>query len=394
MQYKIAERVAGISDSVTIALSAKGKAMAAAGEDVVNFGAGEPDFNTPEPVRAAAKRAMDDGQTRYTPAAGTPALRKAICEKFKTDNGLDYAPEQVVVSNGAKHSLYHALQTVCSPGDEVIIPAPYWVTYPEQVRAASGVPVIVPTSVEQNFKMTRQQLADAITDKTRVVMLNSPSNPTGAVYTRAELAELADVIVERDLLVITDEIYEKLVFGGAEHHSIAALGPEIFERSIVVNGVSKTYAMTGWRVGYTAGPAAILKPFARLQSHASSNPCSVSQAAALEAITGDQSVVATMRAAFDKRRQLLMERVAAIPGLSMPEPLGAFYAFVNVSEPISRGFAQDSVEFCNRCLEETKVVMIPGSPFGAEGYVRISYATSAENISEGLDRLKRVLALA
>ena len=391
---KLSTKFAAISPSPTLSIDAKFKDMIANGIDVVGFGAGEPDFDTPDHIKAAAIKAIQDGFTKYTPAAGTVALKKAICEKFAKDNGLAYSPADIVVSNGAKHSLVNAFQAILNAGDEVIIPAPFWVSYPEMVKIADGVPVIIDTTEEAGFKFTAAQLKAAITPKTKALVLNSPSNPTGMIYTKEELAAIAEIAVENNIFVVSDEIYEELIYSG-EHVSIASLGEAIKELTIVVNGVSKSYAMTGWRIGYTASSTAIAKIMGNVQSHATSNPCSISQVAALAALTGSKDSIAEMKTAFVERRDYMVDRINGIPGLSCLKPDGAFYVMMNITgimgKEINGKVISGSDEFCERALGESKVALVPGSGFGAEGYVRWSYATSMKNIKEGLDRIEAFL---
>lgn len=394
MSLQVSNKAQGVSPSPTLAIDAKFKAMKAEGVDAVGFGAGEPDFDTPENIKEAAIRAIRDGVTKYTPASGTPALKKAICEKFANDNGLTYAPEQIVVSNGAKHSLVNAFMAILNPGDEVLLPAPYWVSYPEMIRLADGVPVVIPTTEENGFKFTVDQLDAAYTAKTRALVLNSPSNPTGMVYTKEELSAIADWCVKKDIYVVSDEIYEKLIYEG-EHVSIASFGEEIKERTIVINGVSKSYAMTGWRIGYTASNPKVAKAMANIQSHAASNPNSIAQAATVEALTGPQDSVKMMLEAFRERRDYMVERMNTIDGVSCIKPSGAFYVMMNIKSLIGKTFYGQKVEntdqFCELLLEKKKLALVPGTGFSAEGFVRWSYATSMENIKEGLDRLEKFL---
>lgn len=379
-----------------MAAGAKAKELKAAGKTVHDFSLGEPDFNTPAHICEAATRAMKEGQTHYTPAAGTPALRKAIAEYHRARHGLDYGPENVCVSNGAKHTIFTALFATLDPGDRVIIPAPYWVSYSEMVKMTGAEPVVVATTAASGFKLSPEQLCEAIGAGAKMLMLNSPSNPTGATYTKAELAALAKVAVEKDLIVLSDEIYEQLLYGDMEFQAFAGLGKDAFARTLTVNGVSKTYAMTGWRIGWTAGPANVIRAMSDIQSQQTSNPCSVSQAAAAAALAGDQKCVAAMKAEFARRRDYVVERVSAIPGLSLAPPTGAFYAFLDVSEHFGKRFAgtsvDDSASFCMALLEQAQVVLVPGSAFGAEGFARMSFATSIETIDAGLTALERWLA--
>ena len=383
-----------IAPSPTLSIDAKYKEMLANGIDVVGFGAGEPDFDTPEHIKKAAIDAINNGQTKYTPAAGTLALRKAIAKKFKEDNNLDYAPSQVVVSNGAKHSLVNAFSAVLNPGDEVIIPAPYWVSYTEMVKLADGVPKLVHASEEQQFKITPEQLEEAITAKTKAVIINSPSNPTGMIYSPEELKTLAEIAVKHDLVIIADEIYEKLVYDG-KHVSIASFSEEIKDHTITINGVSKTYAMTGWRIGYAAANDKIAKIMANVQSHASSNPNSIAQAATIAALEGPTEDIDIMRDTFAKRREYMVDRINKIDGVSCIMPQGAFYIMMNIKELFGKEIRgkviNSSDEFAEHLLQEEKVALVPGAGFGAEGYVRWSYATSMENINKGLDRLEKFL---
>lgn len=383
-----------IAPSPTLSIDAKYKEMLASGIDVVGFGAGEPDFDTPEHIKKAAIDAINNGQTKYTPASGTLALRKAIAKKFKEDNNLDYAPSQIVVSNGAKHSLVNAFSAILNPGDEVIIPAPYWVSYTEMVRIADGVPKLVFASEDQQFKITPQQLEDAITDKTKAVIINSPSNPTGMIYSPEELKSLAEIAVKHDLIIIADEIYEKLVYDG-KHVSIASFSYEIKDHTITINGVSKTYAMTGWRIGYAAANEKIAKIMANIQSHAASNPNSIAQAATIAALEGPTEDIDMMRKTFAKRREYMVDRINKIDGVSCIMPQGAFYIMMNIKELFGKEIRgkviNNSNEFAEHLLQEEKVALVPGVGFGAEGYVRWSYATSMENITKGLDRLEKFL---
>ncbi|MBQ7097582.1 MAG: pyridoxal phosphate-dependent aminotransferase [Clostridia bacterium] len=392
---ELSRKAVKISASPTLAIDAKFKAMKADGIDVVGFGCGEPDFDTPENINIAAIAAINEGQTKYTPASGTLALKKAICEKLKRDNGLDYGTDCIVVSNGAKHSLINTFNAVLNPGDEVIVPAPYWVSYTEMVKMADGVPVVIETREEDDFKFTAKQLKDAITSKTKALILNSPSNPTGMVYSEAELRAIAEVIVDHDIFVVADEIYEKLIYDGKKHVSIASFNEEIKKRTIIINGVSKSYAMTGWRIGFTAAVPEITKVMANMQSHAASNPSSISQAAALEAYNGTQDTVEEMRKVFEERRNYMVERINSIEGVSCRKPEGAFYVMMNIKDILGKEFhgrmINTSDDFCELLLEKSLVALVPGSGFGAEGFVRWSYATSMENIKKGLDRLEEFL---
>lgn len=391
----LSRRASEVEESVTLAMTAKANQMREQGIDVISFSAGEPDFDTPEHIKKAASDALAKGQTKYTPASGLLALRKAVAAKFKKDNGLDYDPAQVVVSCGAKHSLYNVMQAVLEEGDEAIIPAPYWVSYPAMVKCAGATPVIVNTTEKNGLKMTADQLRAAITPRTKCLVLCSPSNPTGMVYSAAELKALADVAVEKDLLVISDEIYEKLVFG-IPFASIATARPEMKERTVVVNGASKAYAMTGWRIGYAAGPKEIMTAVGRMQSQSTSNATSIAQYASIAALEGDQSCVETMRLEYAKRRDYIVGRLRKIPGVSCGEPQGAFYVFPNVSALYGKSFEgkplRGSVAMAETLLEKAHIATVPGSGFGADDFIRLSYATSMEKIEKGLDRLEKFVA--
>jgi aspartate aminotransferase len=381
---------------MTLAVTAKAKALKAQGVDVVGFGAGEPDFDTPTEIKEAAKKALDEGFTKYTPSAGTPELRKAVCDKFKKDNGLDYVPEQILVSCGAKHSIYNAVQALVNPGDEVIFQAPYWVSYPEFVKAAGGKPVIINAGVEQDFKITADQVHDAITDKTTLCIINSPSNPTGTVYSREELLGIMDALVHHGVTVISDEIYEKILYDGLQHVCVPALKPEYKDATILVNGVSKTYSMTGWRIGYLAGPKDVVSAMTRLQDHSTSNPTSISQKAALAALQGDQSAAAKMVKAFDERRRYIVGALNKIPGVKCPMPRGAFYVFPDVSgvygRPLKGGkVVKGSMELTDYLLDGARVAVVPGVAFGDDRCVRLSYATSLEQIKKGIERMAEAL---
>ncbi|MFH0764195.1 MAG: pyridoxal phosphate-dependent aminotransferase [Candidatus Omnitrophota bacterium] len=380
---KLAKRVSDIAESVTLEITSKARKMANEGIDVVNFAAGEPDFDTPSHIKEAAVKAINEGFTKYTPSSGVQELRDAISRKLKKDNGLDYSPSQIVVSNGAKHSLNNIFQAICESGDEVIIPAPYWLSYPAMVRMADARPVILETRQENNFKVTEKELAAKIGSKTKCFVLNSPSNPTGSVYSRADLEVVARLAVKHKFFVISDEIYEKLVYGGARHLSIASLGKDIYDLVITVNGVSKSYSMTGWRIGYAAGPVDVMKAIAGLQSHAASNPCSISQRAAIAALNEDQRCVEEMTREFEKRRDLMVSRISAMGKVSCVKPDGAFYVFCDISR-LKKG----SVVIANRLLEEAKLAVIPGEPFGADSFIRLSFAMSMDCILKGMDRLE------
>ncbi len=396
MITKISGRVASLEESVTLSITAKAKAMKAAGMDVIGFGAGEPDFATPENIRQAAMRAIDEGCTRYTPVGGIPELKKAVIEKFETDNGLEYTPEEIIVSCGAKHSLYNIFQSILDPGDEVIIPAPYWVTYPAVVSLAGGVPVIVKTSAERGFKLDPADLASAVTGRTRALIINSPSNPAGTLYSEDELAAIADVAIEKNILIVSDEIYEKLTYGGECASSVASISESVKERTVVVNGVSKSYAMTGWRIGYAAGPPPIIKAMTKLQSQSTSNPASISQWAAVEALTGPQDAVGKMVAQFGKRREVIVSGLNAIPGVRCVRPEGAFYVFADFSAHYgsrhSGGEVRGSLDMAAYLLEGVGVALVPGIAFGEDDFLRLSFAVSMENIEEGLGRIKLALS--
>lgn len=378
----LADRILKVGASATLEITAKAKKMQKEGIDVVSFGAGEPDFDTPRNIKEAAKKAIDEGATKYTPAGGSVELKEAICGKFKTDNNLEYKPSQVIISCGAKHSIYNIIQVLCQKGDEVLIPSPYWVSYPEMARLAEATPVFINTSREKNFKLTERELKRAITKKTKLLILNSPSNPTGAVYSQDELFLISEIAVDKGIYVMSDEIYEKILFDGARHVSIASFNKKIYDRTITVNGVSKTYSMTGWRIGYLAGPQEIATAVDNLQSHSTSNPTSISQKAALEAINGNQDFIAMMTGEFKKRRDYMVERLSEIKGFSPFNPAGAFYVFCEITKT-----GLNSVELCTRLLNEAKVAVVPGAGFGWDNYVRFSFATSMENIKKGLDRI-------
>lgn len=384
---KLASRVNQVTPSLTLAIDSLAKEMKKNGEDVCSFSAGEPDFDTPTHIRAAAKKALDEGKTRYGPAAGEAGLRKAIAEKLLRDNQLAYNADNVIVTNGGKQSLYNLIMALIEAGDEVIIPAPYWLSYPEMVTLAGGTSVIVNTSLENHYKITPEQLEAAITPKTKLFVLNSPSNPTGIVYTPEEIAALAKIVVEKDILVVSDEIYEKILYDGAIHRSIASFGPEIFQRSIISNGFAKAFSMTGWRVGYIAGPVEIVKAMTKIQSHSTSNVCTFAQYGAIAALASSQDCIEEMVKAFSERRQYILERVRAIPGLNCPTPNGAFYVFIDISQT-----GLKSRDFCQKLLETQKVAAIPGIAFGADDCIRLSYATDLKTIEKGFDRLDKFIS--
>ncbi len=383
---ELAKRISEIEPSVTLAIAAMAKAMQRDGKDICSFSAGEPDFDTPEHIKTAAKQALDSGKTKYGAAAGEPRLREAIANKLKHDNHLNYQAANVLVTNGGKHSLYNLMMTLIDPGDEVIIPAPFWLSYPEMVKLAGGIPVIVATDSSTSYKITAEALNAAITPQTKLFILNSPSNPSGVVYTRAELQALAQVIVDRDILVVSDEIYEKIIYDGVEQVSIGALGEEIFQRTIISNGFAKAYSMTGWRVGYLAAPIELIQAASTLQGHSTSNVCTFAQYGAIAAIEGSQACVETMRQAFALRRERILARLQEIPGLSCAKPDGAFYIFVNIGSTNLK-----SLEFCGQLLEQCQVATIPGQPFGADDHIRISYATDLTTIEKGMDRLDKFI---
>ncbi len=381
--------------STTLAVDSLAKKMKADGLDVVGFGTGEPDFDTPDNIKEAGIRAIREGKTKYTPAAGLIPLRQAIADRLKADCGLEYDYTQIVVASGAKHNVFIALMTLLNPGDEVIIPAPYWVTYSEAVAMAGGVPVIVSCGEEQDFKMTAEQLEAAVTDKSKLIIINNPSNPTGMLYDEAELRALCEVCVKHDLYIISDEIYYSLVYDGRPFVSIASLGEDIKERTILINGVSKSYAMTGWRIGYAAAAPNIAKIMANYLSHSTSAPSTISQYAAIEALTGSQESVIAMKNVFEERRNYIVERMNAIDGVSCKMPQGAFYVMMNMSGLIGRTLGgrliQDGDDFAMAFLEKGLVAVVPCSGFGAKNYVRWTYAASMESIKEGLDRLEKFL---
>ena len=388
---QVSSRAAGVVGSVTLEIDAKAKKMKADGIDVVGFGAGEPDFPTPQFVIDAAKDALDKGLTRYTPAAGLLELRQAICDKLQKDNGISYAPAQIVVSNGAKHALYNTFQAILEPGDEVLIPSPYWVSYPEMVKMAGGVPVFVPGAAEDGFKPSLSALRAACTPRTVAMILNSPSNPTGAIYTREELEGIAALAVEKQFYVISDEIYEELTYDGAQHISIASLGEDIYQQTIVINGMSKAHAMTGWRIGYSAAPVPVAKVIANYQSHATSNANTIAQWASVAALTGPRDDLEAMVREFAARRDYLCDRIEAIPGLGCVRPGGAFYVMMRVSGLYGKSYEgqtiSNSMDFAGVLLDKAQVAVVPGVAFGAGEYVRLSYATSRENIEKGMDRI-------
>jgi aspartate aminotransferase len=392
----IADRLKKVAPSLTLAIDAKAKQMIKDGVDLVGFGAGEPDFNTPENIKEAGINAIKANKTRYTPASGIPELKAAVAEKFKNENGLEYKPSDIIISCGAKHSLYNIFMAILNPGDEVIIFSPYWVSYEEQVKIADGVPVFVTLDEPRNFEIDFNLLERKITKKTKAMIVNSPSNPSGAVLSVDSLKKLADIALKHNLLIVSDEIYEKLIYNGKKHISIASFSKEVKAQTIVVNGVSKTYAMTGWRIGYLASDnKEIVSAIDNLQSHSTSNPATMTQAAALEALKTPESVVQAMVSEFDKRRQRIMKRLDGIPGLTYVEPEGAFYIFPNFSffkgKTIRGRQITGSFDLAEMLLNEAKVAVVPGIAFGSDNHFRLSYATSMANIDKGLDRIAEVL---
>jgi aspartate aminotransferase len=391
----LSQRTTRIKPSPTLAIDSRAKAMKAAGMDVINFGVGEPDFDTPENIKEAAVKAMRDGFTKYTPVGGIDPLKDAIIEKFKADNSLSYKREEIIVSCGAKHSLYNIAQALYGPGDEVIIPSPYWVSYPDQVLLNDATPVFVKTFLSDSFMIRPEALAKAVTKKTKALILNSPSNPTGMIYDKATLEKIAELAIKHDFYVISDEIYEKLIYGGASHISIASLGTEISKRTIVVNGLSKSHAMTGWRIGYAAGPADIIKAMTNIQSQSTSNPNSIAQKAGVEALTGPQEFIGVMLEEFDKRRKYIVGELSSVKGFSCAVPTGAFYAFPNTSKVYGLKFGEkiisSSTDLALYLLEEAKVALVHGEAFGDDDYIRLSYATSMDDIRKGIERIREAI---
>lgn len=394
MELRISEKARAVSPSPTLAIDSKFKQMKKQGIAVVGFGAGEPDFDTPENIKQAGIRAIENNVTKYTPASGTLELKKAVCDKLMRDTGLEYTPSNIVISNGGKHALTNTFMCICDPGDEVILPAPYWVSYPEMIKMADAVPVCIETTEDTDFKFTAEQFKAAITPKTRALVLNTPSNPTGMIYTRKELSEIAEIAVENNIYVVFDEIYEKLVYEG-EHVNIATLGSEIRDLTIIVNGVAKTYAMTGWRIGFLAANERLAKAMSNIQSHATSNPNSIAQAAAVEALSGDQSFINTMKDTYIQRRDYMVDRINSIKGLSCCKPHGAFYVFMNVKDELGKEHYGKMItsahELCEDILDRALVALVPSEGFGVDGYVRLSYATSMDVITKGLDRIEKYL---
>jgi aspartate aminotransferase len=395
MPLDLATRSNLIAPSATLAMAAEAKRLKSDGVPVLDFALGEPDFATPANIQEAAIRAMRSGQTHYTPAAGIPELREAVARLYTEQHGLPTVPAQVLISNGAKHSIHNALMAVCGPGDEVVIPAPYWVSYSDLVKLTGATPVVIPTTEDQGFKLSPGQFLAAVTPRTKLLMINSPSNPTGVVYDRSELSALADAVLGTEIGVLSDEIYEQLTYGEAQPTCFATLRPGLAERTITISGVSKTYAMTGWRMGWAVAPAPVAKFMGDLQSQETSNPCSISQWAALEALSGPQDSVAVMKAEFQKRREYVLDRIAGLPGVRCLPPGGAFYAFMNISAHFGRTLrgrpVTDSTSFCMAALSQAKVAMVMGSAFGAEGYARLSFATSLHMLERGFDALDAFL---
>lgn len=395
MSLELSKKASAVKPSSTLAITAKAKELKAQGKDVVGFGAGEPDFNTPENICEAAIKAIKDGFTKYTPASGTNELKAAISKKFKEFNGLDYDTDQIVISNGGKHSLTNIFTALINPGDEVIIPAPFWLSYPEIVKLAGGVPVIVTTTKEQNFKLTAEALAAAVTDKTKALVLNTPNNPTGMLYTEEELRAIAKVAVEKDFYVVADEMYEMLVYGEQKHISIASLGKDIYDRTITCSGLAKSYAMTGWRIGYTGSSKEIAKMMGSVQSHQTSNPNSIAQKAAVEALTGPQDSVEKMHAEFDKRRKYMYKRICDMDLLDTLEPMGAFYVFVDGSAVLGKSYKGTKIEsvpqMADILINEYNTAIVPCADFGFPDCFRLSYAISIEQIEKGLDRIEKFI---
>lgn len=393
----LSKKAMQISPSLTLAITAKAKKMKAEGIDVIGFGAGEPDFNTPKNIQQAAIKAIEQGLTRYTAASGIIELKEAIVEKFKKDNNLTYKTSQIIISTGAKQCLANVFQAILNPGDEVIVGIPYWVSYPELIQLADGVPVFAQSEESNSFKLTVEELEKVVTENTKAIIINSPNNPTGTVYTKNELELLANFAKEKDLFIISDEIYEELLYGNEGHISIASLSEDAYNRTIVINGVSKAYAMTGWRIGYAAASEKITSLMSNIQSHTTSNPCSISQYASVEALKGDQSEVENMKKEFKARRDFMVDRINSINNLSCVKPEGAFYVMVNISKVLNKEIdgkvIKDSLTFSDLLLEKEKVAVIPGIAFGVDNFIRLSYATSMENIKNGLDRIEKFVNL-
>jgi aspartate aminotransferase len=391
----LSDRARKIKPSPTLAIDSRAKAMKAAGEDVISFGVGEPDFDTPDNIKEAAAKAMRDGFTKYTAVGGIDPLKDAIIDKLKTDNGLSYKREEIIVSTGAKHSLYNVAQALYGPGDEVIIPAPYWVSYPDQVLLNDAIPVFVVTSENDSFRMRPEALEERITKRTKALILNSPSNPTGMIYDRKTLEKIAELALKHNFYIVSDEIYEKLIYDGAEHVSVASLDDEVKSRTLLINGLSKSHAMTGWRIGYAAGPADIVKAMTNIQSQSTSNPTSITQKAAIEALRGPQDFVGGMRGEFDRRRRYLVGELNKIEGMHCLMPEGAFYAFPNTSKLYGKKAGErhisSSADLALYLLEEARVALVHGSAFGADNYVRLSYATSLDDIKRGVERIREAV---
>ncbi len=388
---QLSKKAENISPSITLEITAKANELKSQGLDVVSFGAGEPDFNTPKNIMNAAIKAMEDGKTKYTPAAGILELKETICKKFKEDNDLEYTPKQIVVSTGAKQSLANTFLAILNPGDEVLIPVPYWVSYPELVKLADGVPVFVQTSKDNNYKYTVEDLKKSLSSKTKAVLINSPNNPTGTIYSKTELQQIAEFAKENDLIIISDEIYEKLIYDGNEHISIASLSKDAYERTVVINGVSKTYAMTGWRLGYCGCSEKIAKLMNSLQSHMTSNTNTIAQYAAIEALNGPVEDLKAMVKEFSDRRNLMIDKLSTIENIDIIKPNGAFYIMINISKYLNKELngqkIQNSIDFARALLDEEKVAVIPGAGFGLDDYIRLSYATSREIIEKGIGRI-------
>ena len=389
---ELSRKAQAIEPSLTLAITAKAKEMKEKGIDVISFSAGEPDFNTPKNIINAAIKAMEDGNTKYTSVNGILQLREAICKKFKDDNGLEYNPSQIVVSTGAKQSLANTFLAILNPGDEVIVSTPYWVSYPELIKLADGKPVFVEGDEKSNYKFTKENLEKAVTAKTKAIVLNTPNNPTGTIYNKEELEVIADFAKKYDIIIISDEMYEKLIYDNENHISIASLSKDAYERTIVINGLSKSYAMTGWRIGYCAASEKIAKLMISIQSHVTSNVCSITQYAALEALSGPQDEITKMINEFEKRINYMINRIESIDNLSIVKPKGAFYIMINIEnclgKEINGKILNDSMEFCASLLENEKLAVIPGKAFGLNNYIRVSYATSMEAIKEGLNRIE------
>lgn len=393
---ELSERVKGIHPSQTLAITSQVLKMKEEGKNVISFGPGEPDFDTPENIQQEAIKAIKSGFTHYTNSSGIPELKKAVVEKLKRDNDLDYKLNEIAISNGAKHALYNALMSLCNPGDEILIPTPCWVSYTEQIKLVQAKPVFIKTKKEDNFQLLAEQVKNSITDKTKLILLNTPNNPTGAVYDPEELEKIAKILVENDVYCITDEIYEKLVYDEAKHVSIASMGDGIKERTILINGVSKSYAMTGWRIGYAAGPEKIISGLSKFQGHCTTNPNSIAQKASVEALIGDQKSIEHMLGEFNKRRKFIVNEINKIDGFECDMPKGTFYAFPDITKLLNSGIEYDgeeitsSLQLANYILNKIEVALVPGSAFEAEGFLRISYATSLEEIKEGMERLQEL----